>query len=502
MIKLKEGDIFDGQIEFLTNGNATLPNENTEIFIYKKNTYNSLHLDTVRVEIFKAKEKLEGKVIEVISRNKKEFVGRVQIKNKTTFFIPDSNKIYTDFYVKGGLIAENGQRVVIELTKWDDPTKSPQCKIINILGNSGDNDTEMNAIMIEFGLPVEFPADVLKESQYISEIISDGEIKNRKDMRDITTFTIDPATAKDFDDALSVNIIADDKIEVGVHIADVGYYVRQGSKIDEEAYKRGTSVYLVDRCVPMLPEKLSNGVCSLNPNQDRLSFSVIFTMNKNGKILDTWIGKTIIHSNRRYSYEEAQEIIEGNNGDYQDEIRLLDQLAQKIRKERIKNGSIEINGVEVKFELADDNKKPIGVYFKEQKEANKLIEEFMLLANKTVAKTLKEKLKICVNRVHPRPNIDKLVELKDISNNLGYEFNMNEDINILKENLNKLSNDIKDTPEENMISSLIVRCQSKAYYTTEDISHFGLGFKDYAHFTSPIRRYSDVLIHRLLESIV
>jgi ribonuclease R len=497
MIELKEGDVFEGQIEFSTNGNASLTIEEKEIFIYKKNTANSLHLDKVKVQIFQAERKLEGKVIEVISRFKKEFVGRVQIGKKTTFVVPDSNKIPVDFYVKGGLVAEHDQKVVVELTKWED-SKSPQGKITKILGNSGDNNTEMNSIMIEYGLPVEFPQEVINESMLVPEVITEKEIAARKDMRGITTLTIDPVDAKDFDDALSVNIINDNKIEVGVHIADVGHYVKPGTKLDDEAFKRATSVYLVDRCVPMLPERLSNGICSLKPHEDRLAFSVIFTLDAEGKILSTWEGKTVIHSDRRYSYEEAQEIIEGNDGDYSTEIRLLDTLARKIRKKRIKEGSIEMGGIEVKFKLAPDNKKPIGVYFKEQKEANKLIEEFMLLANKTVAKKLSEAGWANVYRVHDTPNMEKLNALVGVCKTFGYDIEIYDDAAEIKKSLNGLLKEIKETPEENMIETLVTRCMSKATYTIKNIGHYGLGFTHYSHFTSPIRRYPDLITHRIL----
>ncbi len=497
MIELKEGDVFEGQIEFATNGNASLIVKEKEIFIYKKNTSTALHLDKVKVEIFKSERKLEGKVIEVISRFKKEFVGRVQIGKKTIFVVPDSNKIPVDFYIKGGLKAEHDQKVVVELTKWED-SKSPQGKITKILGNSGDNNTEMNSIMIEYGLPVEFPQEVINESFLVPEVISEKEISSRKDMRGVTTLTIDPIDAKDFDDALSINIINDNKIEVGVHIADVGHYVKPGTKLDEEAFKRATSVYLVDRCVPMLPERLSNGICSLKPHEDRLAFSVVFTLDSDGNILDTWQGKTIIHSDRRYAYEEAQDIIEGNDGDYSKEIRLLDTLARKIRKKRIKEGSIEMGGIEVRFKLAEDNKKPIGVYFKEQKESNKLIEEFMLLANKSVAKTLSDAGWANVYRVHDTPNIDKLNELVGVCKNFGYDIEIYDDSAEIKKTLNGLLKDIKETPEENMIETLVTRCMSKATYTIKNIGHYGLGFTHYSHFTSPIRRYPDLITHRIL----
>jgi ribonuclease R len=497
MIKLKEGDVYEGQIEFSTNGNASLVVEDKEVFIYKKNTSNSLHLDKVKIQIFQGEKKLEGKVIEVVSRFKTEYVGRVQIGKKTTFVVPDSNKVPVDFYIKGGLKAEHDQKVVVELVKWED-SKSPQGKITRVLGNSGDNNAEMNSIMIEYGLPVEFPQDVINESFLVPEVITEKEIKSRKDMRGITTLTIDPVDAKDFDDALSVNIISDNKIEVGVHIADVGHYVKPGTKLDDEAFKRATSVYLVDRCVPMLPERLSNGICSLKPHEDRLAFSVIFTLDADGNILNTWQGKTVIHSDRRYAYEEAQEIIEGNDGDYSTEIRLLDTLARKIRKKRIKEGSIEMGGVEVRFKLAEDNKKPIGVYFKEQKEANKLIEEFMLLANKSVAKTLSEASWANVYRVHDTPNMEKLNALVGVCKTFGYDIEIYDDSTEIKKTLNGLLKEIKETPEENMIETLVTRCMSKATYTIKNIGHYGLGFTHYSHFTSPIRRYPDLITHRIL----
>jgi ribonuclease R len=497
MIELKEGDVYEGQIEFSTNGNASLLVEDKEIFIYKKNTANSLHLDKVKIQIFKAERKLEGKVIEVVSRFKTEYVGRVQIGKKTIFVVPDSNKVPVDFYIKGGLKAEHDQKVVVELIKWED-TKSPQGKITRVLGDSGDNNTEMNSIMIEYGLPIEFPQDVINESFLVPEVISEKEINSRKDMRGITTLTIDPVDAKDFDDALSVNIINDNKIEVGVHIADVGHYVKPGTKLDDEAFKRATSVYLVDRCVPMLPERLSNGICSLKPHEDRLAFSVIFTLDSEGNILNTWQGKTVIHSDRRYAYEEAQEIIEGNDGDYSTEIRLLDTLARKIRKKRIKEGSIEMGGIEVRFKLAEDNKKPIGVYFKEQKEANKLIEEFMLLANKSVAKTLSDASWANVYRVHDTPNMEKLNALVGVCKTFGYDIEIYDDSAEIKKTLNGLLKEIKETPEENMIETLVTRCMSKATYTIKNIGHYGLGFTHYSHFTSPIRRYPDLITHRIL----
>jgi ribonuclease R len=356
----------------------------------------------------------------------------------------------------------------------------------------------MNAIMYEYGLPVDFPKEVIDESELIPEEISESEIKSRRDMRSATTITIDPVDAKDFDDAISIDMRDPNNIQVGVHIADVGHYVKPGTELDKEAFKRATSVYLVDRCVPMLPERLSNGICSLKPNVDRLAFSVVLTLDKDGNIKDTWQGKTVIHSDRRFAYEEAQEIIEGFDGDYFKEIRQLDSMAKKIRKARIKEGSIEMGGTEVKFDLAEDNKKPIGVYFKEQKEANKLIEEYMLLANKSVAKRLATDQWQNVYRVHDRPNGDKLGALQSICNNFGYSLELDEEGDALKSNLNKLLREIKGSPEENMIETLVTRSMSKAVYTIKNIGHYGLGFTHYSHFTSPIRRYPDLITHRIL----
>jgi ribonuclease R len=497
MIKLIEGDRYEGQIQFSNSGNASITIEEKSIFIHRKNTLNSLHLDKVKIEIFKGEKKLEAKVVETISRFRTEFVGRVQIGKKSTFVIPDSDKISVDFYIKGGLVAKDGQKVIAELTKWED-SKSPQGKITKILGDAGDNNAEMNSIMYEYNLPVDFPQEVINESELVTEVITEKEISNRRDMRNVTTITIDPVDARDFDDALSIQIINENNIEIGVHIADVGHYVKTGTKLDDEAYKRATSVYLVDRCVPMLPERLSNGICSLKPHEDRLAFSVIFNIDKDGKITNQWHGKTVIHSDRRFSYEEAQEIIEGVDGDFYNEIRVLNTLAQKIRKKRISDGSIEMGGIEVRFKLADDNKKPIGVYFKEQKEANKLIEEFMLLANKSVAKILSDNQWFNVYRIHDTPNMEKLQQLVGVCQNFGHDVKIEGEGDDLKKSINQLLKDIKGTPEENMIETLVTRCMSKAKYTIKNIGHYGLGFTHYSHFTSPIRRYPDLITHRIL----
>ncbi len=496
MNKLKENSIYDGTIEFSNSGNASIMIENKSIFIFKKNTLNALNSDKVRVKIIIKNNKVEAEVIEVLERFRTQFVGKVHLNKDLTFVIPDSQKIPVDFYIKGDHNAKSDQKVLVEFSSWEPGSKSPKGKIIEILGESGDNNTEMNSIMYEYGLPNSFPLMVEADAELIPFEISQDEIDKRRDMRNITTFTIDPVDSKDFDDALSVNILDDNTIEVGIHIADVSHYVKEGTDLDDEAINRATSVYLVDRCVPMLPERLSNGVCSLRPNEDKLCFSVVVALNKEGDILNTWMGKTIIHSDRRFTYEEAQEMIEGTDGDFKTEIILLDSIAKKMRKQRISDGSIEMGGIEVRFKLDNTTKKPIGVYFKTQKDANKLIEEYMLLANKLVAKELKTKIKFCVNRAHGLPSIEKITEIKNLCDKLGYNFDINE-ANI-KPSINNLLKDVKGNPEENLINTLIVRSQQKAYYTTDNVGHYGLGFEDYCHFTSPIRRYSDNIVHRLL----
>ena len=496
MKKLKENDIFEGIIDFTTSGNASVNIGETSLFVYKKNTSNAFHGDKVKVEVIQRNNKFEAKVIDIIDRCRTKFVGKIHKNKRFTFVIPDSNKIPVDFYIKGGLDANDEQKVLVELLSWEPGTKSPKAEIVEVIGSSGENNAEMNSIMHEYGLPNNFPLIVEAEAELINLEISQSEIDKRRDMRSVATFTIDPVDAKDFDDALSVEIIDEDLIEVGIHIADVSHYIKEGGIIDEEAIKRATSVYLVDRCIPMLPERLSNGVCSLRPNEDKLCFSVVVKLNKKGDILDKWFGKTVIHSDRRFTYEEAQNVIETLQGDYKDEILALDKLAKIMRDKRIQDGSIEMGSIEVRFKLDKETKKPIDVYFKTQKDSNKLIEEFMLLANKLVAKELKTKIKFCVNRAHGLPSIEKITEIKNLCDKLGYNFDTNE-VNI-KPSINNLLKEVKDNPEENLINTLIIRSQQKAYYTTDNVGHYGLGFEDYCHFTSCIRRYADILVHRLL----
>lgn len=506
MIEINE--IVEGTLQMNASGSAYLVSKDLpkDIYIHKSKTNKGLHLDTVKVQIIAGQGRaIEGRVIEVVERFKTEFVGRLDISDRFAFLIPDSKKMPMDIFIplsklNGGL---DGQKVVGRLTNWKDDAKSPNGEIIEVLGDAGDNDVEIHSILHEYDLPYNFDEDVIAESEAISDEITQEEIDKRKDMRDVLTFTIDPDTAKDFDDALSVEWV-DGNMVVGVHIADVSHYLRPETDLDREALARGTSVYLVDRVVPMLPERLSNGLCSLRPHEDKLCFSAIFTLDQNGHVLEEWFGRTVIHSDRRYTYEEAQDIIERTNPDHvlmdtDSAILALDKTAKKMRKQRFTRGSISLDSQEVKFEL-DENGKPIGIKFKIQKDANKLIEEYMLLANRHVATFLK-KHGPCINRAHDAPDPTKLEALRQFIMPMGYKIQVGTPDEITR-TLNQLLMDVKGKPEENMIGNLVVRTMQKATYTTENIGHYGLGFKDYSHFTSPIRRYPDVLTHRLLGRVL
>lgn len=520
---IKIGDIIEGKISMNASGSAYLKNNDLpkDIYIHSKNTNKTLHLDEVKVEIIQGDGRaLEGKVIELVKRFKEEFVGVIQISPKFAFFVPDSNKLPIDFYVPINKImgAKDGQKVIARITEWKDESRNPNAEIIRVLGDAGEHETEIHSILEEYGLPYSFDEDVEAEAEAISTEITQAEIDKRRDMRNVLTFTIDPADAKDFDDALSVEWI-DGVLQVGVHIADVSHYLRPDTELDKEAFARGTSVYLVDRCVPMLPETLSNGLCSLRPNEDKLCFSAIFKLDQNGHVLDEWFGRTVINSDHRFSYEEAQEIIEavgksgdevgksltraglGNTGfikanDLSSAILTLDKIAKKMRKGRLSKGSISFDKQEVRFKL-DENNKPVDIIFKVGKDSNKLIEEYMLLANRHVAKLLNDNKIPMVNRAHDVPNEEKLNNLKSFIAPLGYTIETNDPVDITR-TLNKLLEDVKGTAEANMIENLVVRTMQKADYRTKNIGHYGLGFKDYAHFTSPIRRYPDVMVHRIL----
>jgi len=513
---IKIGNIYEGELRMNSSGSAYMVSDELpkDIYINKKNTGKALHLDTVEVEIIKGGDRgLEGKVIEVVDRFKIKFVGTLQVTEKFAFLIPDSSKMKIDLYIPLSKLSggKHGQKAVAKLTSWGEKSKNPNGKIIEVLGDAGDNDAEIHSILHEYGLPYSFEDEVESEADKISLNIGKKEISKRKDMRDLLTFTIDPDTAKDFDDALSFEKVGND-YSIGIHIADVSHYVRPGTELDKEAYKRGTSVYLVDRVVPMLPERLSNGVCSLRPHEDKLCFSAVFTLDNDGNILKEWFGRTIINSDHRFTYEGAQDIIETNNMKHDPEypladlskaevilsaVKTLDMLAKKMRAKR---DSVTFDSREVKFKL-DENGKPIDLLFKISKDSNKLIEEFMLLANKQVAKVLNNKKIAIPNRIHSNPDPIKLENLKTFIKQFGYEIDIS-DSDLIKKSLNQLVLDVKGSPEENIVNNLVVRTMQKAEYSTDNIGHYGLGFDDYAHFTSPIRRYPDVMLHRTLDNML
>lgn len=499
-----------GIIEVASTGSAyvTPDNGGEDIYVPARMIRNAFTGDRVKLYVFYNKKKgvYEGEVIEIIERSKTEYVGTIQISGKYGFFVADSNKIHTDIFIPESALngAKNGQKVICRITDWPAKSKNPVGEIVDVLGTPGNNTVEMHAILADYGLPYKFPEDVEAYAEHIPTNISVEEYKKRRDFRNITTFTIDPFDAKDFDDALSIQKLENGNWEIGVHIADVSHYVKIGDKIDEEAYKRATSVYLVDRVVPMLPEKLSNFVCSLRPNEEKLCFSAIFEITEKGEIKSEWFGKTIICSKRRFTYEEAQEIIEGKDGDFKNEILTLNRLAKILREERYKKGSINFHSQEVKFRL-DEKGDPIGVYIKEQKDAHKLIEDFMLLANRKVAEFCTKgtggKRPPFVYRVHDLPDEEKVRTFGKFIQKLGFDFSYRSQ-NELSKSFNKLLQDIEGKKESGMISQLAIRTMAKAFYTTKNIGHYGLRFDYYTHFTSPIRRYPDLLVHRILEAVL
>lgn len=499
-----------GTIDMKQTGKAyVIPNNDTmdDIMISANNTRHALHGDTVKVLLFPARRmhKQEGQVVEIIQRAKTRFVGRIQLQSHFAFLIPDNRSMAVDIFIPLDNLnnAKNGDKALVEMTEWPKHLNNPVGKVVQVLGKPGDNNVEMQSILAEFDFPLSFPKEVEKAADKISMDIPEEEIAKRKDFRSITTFTIDPADAKDFDDALSIRKLDNGNYEIGVHIADVSHYVIENGAIDHEAYNRGTSVYLVDRTIPMLPERLCNGVCSLRPNEDKLCFSAVFEMKNDAVVINKWFGKTVINSDRRFSYEEAQAVIETGEGELKEEILKLNSLATILREQRYKNGAINFDTKEVKF-ILDENAKPIGVYTKESKEANFLIEEFMLLANRSVAEHIgkvkeRKKAKTFVYRVHDEPNPEKLGTFVQFVAKLGYKIKTTSR-KTLADSFNKLFVDIEGKGEQNMIDSIAIRTMSKAYYSTDNIGHYGLGFPYYTHFTSPIRRYPDLMVHRLLYS--
>ena len=514
-----------GSLDITSNGNGYFVSDDFEkdIFIPSNNLGKGLQNDTVKAYVYKRNRsnKLEADIIEIIERDKTSFVGVLQMSKNFGFVLCDNQKMYVDIFISKARVngAEHGDKVQVKITDWPENSKNPFGKITQVLGKPGDHNTEIHSILLEYGLPYKFENEVEKDASNLSLEITKEEITKRRDMRQDLTFTIDPKDAKDFDDALSFTKLKNGNYEIGIHIADVSYYVQPNTILDKEAYNRATSVYLVDRVVPMLPEILSNGACSLRPNEEKLTFSAVFEINENAQILNEWFGRTVTYSDKRFAYEEAQTIIETEKNFIPENISItnesyyvpdtiveatlkLNKLAKILRKKRMKEGAISFDRVEVKFNL-DENANPTGVFFKESKDANKLIEEFMLLANRKVAEFIgKEKNKptnqTFIYRVHNEPDIEKLAALQNIVYNFGYKINTLTRESTT-ESLNKLLNDVQGKPESNMIETLAIRTMSKAVYTTNNIGHYGLAFDYYSHFTSPIRRYPDVMTHRLLQ---
>ncbi|WP_299152663.1 ribonuclease R [uncultured Christiangramia sp.] len=501
-------------------GYAIVDGFDEDIFIANKDLKSAFDGDTVEIYIYNRRrnKKSEGEVVNITKRKRTEFVGTLQKKKDFGFVVVDDKSMYTDFFVSANKMngAEDGDKVVIQFEEWPDKADSPFATITRVLGTPGEHNTEIHSILAQYGLPHDFPEEVEEYANKIDTSINKDEIARRRDMRDILTFTIDPKDAKDFDDALSFRKLENGNYEIGIHIADVSHYLQPGTILDDEAYERATSVYLVDRVVPMLPEILSNNACSLRPNEEKFTFSAVFEMNDKLEVKDQWFGRTVTYSDERFAYEEAQHIIETNagsipkdisiredaytvSGEIVDAISTLDRLAKKMRSRRMRNGAISFDKVEVKFNLNEENE-PVGVFFKTAKDANKLIEEFMLLANRKVAEFIgKQKpKKTFVYRCHDEPNEDKLASLQSIVGRFGHKLNLT-DRNSTTSSLNKLLEDVQGKKEQNMVDTLAIRTMSKAYYGTDNIGHYGLAFDHYTHFTSPIRRYPDVMVHRLLQ---
>jgi len=500
----------EGTVSTVSSGAIFVRVEGAEedIYVSRRHAHNALDGDTVRVVILKRRRdgsSPEGAVVGIVRRSGKTYVGVASLTNTSIFVTPDSKRIAVDIHLSKKLYSDvrDGDKVAVRIVSWDEGTRLPEGEIVDILGPAGDNDTEMHAILAEYDLPYRFDEEVAAAAEAMRGEITDEERASRRDFRGVTTFTVDPADAKDFDDALSIRKTGDGVWEVGVHIADVTHYVTPGSVIDAEAAERGTSVYLVDRTVPMLPERLSNELCSLRPHEESLCFSAVFTLDENLEIRDEWFGRTVIYSDHRFSYEQAQQVIETGRGEYAEEITTLNRLAEGLRRERFRHGAIAFERDEVRFKL-DEHGHPIGVYVKEQKEANRMIEEFMLLANRRVAEFCGRRMqngrrvqRTMVYRVHDEPNEEKLTRFREFITRFGYSFRASKGRAVAKQ-MNRLMGEVHDRPEANAITTLAVRSMAKAFYTTDNIGHYGLAFPYYTHFTSPIRRYPDMMVHRLL----
>jgi len=501
-------NIIKGRISMKQTGKAYLIPDNPEVedvFIAPNNTAHALNGDIVKIHLFPARKERrpEGRVIEIIKRDKDFFVGTIKEAKNISYFIPDNINMPIDILIPNQALngAKTGQKVVAKITEWSQYSRNPFGEITQILGNPLDNTVEMFSILIDNNFSLAFSDAAEKEAANIPLTIPESEILARRDFRNVFTITIDPEDAKDFDDAISYQKLDNGHYQIGVHIADVSYYVKHGSAIEEEAYKRATSVYLVDRTIPMLPEILSNNLCSLRPNEDKLCFSAVFEMDDKGKIYKQWIGKTVIHSNRRFNYEEVQQVIETKSGECQDEILMLDTIAKALRKERVEKGSINFSSEEVKF-ILDENAKPIGVYIKENKDSNQLVEDFMLLANRKVAEligkvALGKESKSFVYRIHDRPLDEKINKFNTFINKFGYSLRLTSRKSLV-DSMNDLLSTVSGRGEQNIVETLAIRTMQRAVYSTNNIGHYGLAFKHYTHFTSPIRRYPDLMVHRLL----
>ena len=520
LVKAESRDYFEGKIDMTSRKTAYFvsPDFAEDVFIPTNNLNHALDGDRVKIYVYNRRtgKRQEGEVVEILERKKTEFVGVIDIQKNFAFVNTANAKMYTDIFIPKDKIgkAEQGDVVVVKIEDWPAKADSPFGSVIDVLGKPGEHDTEIHAILAEYGLPYEFPREVEEFAERMDTSIQASEIANRRDMRDTLTFTIDPRDAKDFDDALSFKKLDNGNFEIGIHIADVSYYVQEGTILDDEAYNRATSVYLVDRVVPMLPEVLSNFACSLRPNEEKYTFSAIFEITPAAQVTNQWFGRTVIYSDQRFSYEEAQVIIETGKGDIPADISLtdeaysapseiteavleMDKLAKIFRKNRMKNGAISFDKVEVKFNLSPEGE-PTGVYFKISKDANHLIEEFMLLANRKVAEFIGKQKKTFVYRIHDEPSEEKLMGLQSIISKFGYSISFKSKKDISK-SLNNLLQDVVGKKEQNMVDTLTIRSMSKAKYSTDNIGHYGLAFDYYSHFTSPIRRYPDVMVHRLLQ---
>ena len=508
MLKSSSNEL-EGTLQFVSRGGAYFICQNIEkdIFIHSSKLKNALNGDKVLVKSVMYKGKTEGQVIKIVERVKKEYIGLIEKSNDFYFLRPDDRSLNLDFYIDKKHLngAKDGQKVKVKFLSWPKSVKSPQAAVVDILGEPGELNVEMNSILAEFGFPLKFPNKVNNEADLIEEPNYNIEAKKRKDFRKTTTFTIDPVDAKDFDDALSYKELKNGNIEVGVHIADVGHYVKENSHLDREAFYRANSVYLVDRVIPMLPEKLSNKLCSLRPHEDKLTFSAVFELSNKGEVKNSWFGKTVIHSDHRFTYEEAQAIIEGEKNNLDKEVLALNRLAELLRKKRMEKGALNVESQEVRFQL-DENGDPIGTVLKESKAANKLIEEFMLLANKRVAmytgRPEKDKLiKPSIYRIHDEPNPEKISDLKIFLGAMDYQI-VREKNKPISFSLNKVMEKAKTKEELHLIAPMVIRSMSKAAYSTENIGHYGLAFEYYSHFTSPIRRYADLIVHRNLLTLL